>query len=133
VRQYKGAAYPAYKPATSVAPRPAAAPGVNALVNPSLETADALTTADRVTFFRMMAGEIARKHGYFASFMAKPFADRTGSGAHFNMSLADIDTGANLFAEGEDTKGVGVWAIGYSSSPACCGTRRRSARSSPRR
>ena len=76
--------------------------------------ADALTSADRVTFFRMMAGEIARKHGYFASFMAKPFADRTGSGAHFNMSLADIETKANLFAEGEDTKGVGVSALGYS-------------------
>ncbi|WP_347058979.1 type III glutamate--ammonia ligase [Blastococcus sp. HT6-30] len=76
--------------------------------------ADALTSADRVTFFRMMAGEIARKHGYFASFMAKPFADRTGSGAHFNMSLADLETGKNLFAEGEDTKGVGVSALGYS-------------------
>lgn len=76
--------------------------------------ADALTTADRVAFFRMMAGEIARKHGYFASFMAKPFADRTGSGAHFNMSLADLTTGVNLFAEGEDTKGAGVSELGYS-------------------
>jgi glutamine synthetase len=76
--------------------------------------ADALTSADRVAFFRMMAGEIARKHGYYASFMAKPFADRTGSGAHFNMSLADLETGTNLFAEGEDTKGAGVSALGYS-------------------
>lgn len=75
--------------------------------------ADALTSADRVSFFRMMAGEIARKHGYFASFMAKPFADRTGSGAHFNMSLADLTTGANLFAEGEDPKGAGVTELGY--------------------
>nr|WP_199286764.1 hypothetical protein [Nocardioides houyundeii] len=75
--------------------------------------ADALTMADRVAFFRLMAGEIARKHGHFASFMAKPFADRTGSGAHFNMSLADLDTGANLFAEGDDPHGVGVSEIGY--------------------
>ncbi len=75
--------------------------------------ADALTSADRVSFFRMMAGEIARKHGYFASFMAKPFADRTGSGAHFNMSLADLTTGTNLFAEGEDPKGAGVTELGY--------------------
>ncbi|WP_185994302.1 type III glutamate--ammonia ligase [Nocardioides campestrisoli] len=74
---------------------------------------DALTMADRVTFFRMMAGEIARKHGYFASFMPKPFADRTGSGAHFNMSLADLVTGENLFATGEDPHGVGVSELGY--------------------
>ena len=42
--------------------------------------ADCLTTADRVTFFRLMAREITRKHGLIASFMPKPFADRTGSG-----------------------------------------------------
>jgi glutamine synthetase len=50
---------------------------------------DALSMADRYVFFRMMANEIARKHGGFASFMPKPYGDRAGSGAHFNMSLAD--------------------------------------------
>ncbi|MDY6998683.1 MAG: type III glutamate--ammonia ligase, partial [Actinomycetota bacterium] len=74
---------------------------------------DALQMADRFVFFRMMANEIARKHGHFASFMPKPFADRTGSGAHFNMSLADLDTGANLFATGDDPRGLGVSALGY--------------------
>ncbi|WP_425005553.1 type III glutamate--ammonia ligase [Mycolicibacterium sp. S3B2] len=74
---------------------------------------DALLMADRFVFFRMMANEIARKHGHFASFMPKPFADRTGSGAHFNMSLADLDTGANLFATGDDPRGLGVSALGY--------------------
>ena len=59
--------------------------------------ADALVTADRVTFFRLMAREITRRHGLIASFMPKPFADRTGSGAHFNMSLADLGSGENLF------------------------------------
>jgi peptidoglycan/xylan/chitin deacetylase (PgdA/CDA1 family) len=44
VRQYKGASYPAYKNATSVAPKPVAAAGVNALTNPSVETTDAATT-----------------------------------------------------------------------------------------
>jgi glutamine synthetase len=29
--------------------------------------------------------------------MPKPFGDRTGSGAHYNMSLADVETGQNLF------------------------------------
>jgi glutamine synthetase len=59
--------------------------------------ADVLTMADRLTFFRLMAKEIVRPHGLVASFMPKPFSDRTGSGAHYNMSLADLDSGANLF------------------------------------
>ena len=65
--------------------------------------ADCLTTADRVTFFRLMAREITRKHGLIASFMPKPFADRTGSGAHFNMSLADLQQGHNLFAPADSS------------------------------
>jgi glutamine synthetase len=58
---------------------------------------DALKMSDRLTFFRLMVKEIARKHGYFATFMPKPFANRTGSGAHYNMSLAALNTGANPF------------------------------------
>ncbi len=72
--------------------------------------ADALVTADRVTFFRLMAREITRKHGLIASFMPKPFADRTGSGAHFNMSLADLESGTNLFTPEEG--GSWVSALG---------------------
>jgi glutamine synthetase len=68
--------------------------------------ADCLTTADRVTFFRLMAREITRKHGLIASFMPKPFADRTGSGAHFNMSLADLEQGHNLFTPAD---GSAAW------------------------
>ena len=68
--------------------------------------ADCLTTADRVTFFRLMAREVTRKHGLIASFMPKPFADRTGSGAHFNMSLADLQQGHNLFAPAD---GSAAW------------------------
>ena len=75
---------------------------------------DALNMADRLVYFRMMANEIARKHGAFASFMPKPFADRTGSGAHFNMSLADLETGRNLFeADGDDPHGCGVSPLAY--------------------
>ena len=76
--------------------------------------ADARTMADRHVFFRMMANQIARRHGYFASFMPKPFADRTGSGAHFNMSLAEIETGQNLFEDPDDPRGCGLSELGYS-------------------
>ena len=30
--------------------------------------------------------------------MPKPFADKTGNGAHFNMSLYDLESGSNVFA-----------------------------------
>ncbi|MFA5120942.1 type III glutamate--ammonia ligase [Zavarzinia sp.] len=75
--------------------------------------ADALTMSDRFVFLRMMANHIARKHGLFASFMPKPYANRTGSGAHFNMSLADLANGRNLFADKADPKGCGLSTLGY--------------------
>ena len=68
---------------------------------------DVVSMSDRLVFFRMMVGEIARKHGLFASWMPKPFADRTGSGAHYNMSLAD-EAGTNLFAAVDDPRGCGL-------------------------
>lgn len=74
---------------------------------------NALKMADRVTFFRLMVKEIAHKHGYFASFMPKPFANRTGSGAHYNMSLYDIQNGENLFVSSEDARGCNLSKLGY--------------------
>lgn len=74
---------------------------------------DALTMADKFVFFRLMAHEIARKHGGFATFMPKPYADRAGSGAHFNMSLFDKKTGKNLFADASDSRGCGLSKLGY--------------------
>jgi glutamine synthetase len=74
---------------------------------------DALRMADRITFFRLMVKEIARKYGYFATFMPKPFANRTGSGAHYNMSLADLTTGENLFFDPDDPRGCKLSTLGY--------------------
>jgi glutamine synthetase len=61
--------------------------------------ADALTTADRMVIFRLMAKHVARSLGCIATFMPKPFDDNFGSGAHVNISLADIDSGENRFEE----------------------------------
>jgi glutamine synthetase len=72
---------------------------------------DALTMSDRLTFFRFMVKELAREEGYFASFMPKPFANQTGSGAHYNMSLADVETGKNLFEDPNDPNGLSE--LGY--------------------
>jgi glutamine synthetase len=59
---------------------------------------DALTMADRFVFLRFMVKKVAQSLGAVASFMPKPFANDFRNGAHFNMSLADIKTGHNLFA-----------------------------------
>ena len=75
--------------------------------------ADVMTMADRVVFFRRMANEIARRHGGFASFMPKPFGDYAGSGAHFNMSLYDTASDANLFVADDDPRDCGLSALGY--------------------
>jgi glutamine synthetase len=74
--------------------------------------ADALTTADRMVFFKMAASEIARQHGLIATFMPKPFADRTGTGTHFHVSLGDAVT-RNLFHDDADPRGLGLSSTGY--------------------
>lgn len=77
--------------------------------------ADALTTCDRLIFFRQMAKQYAKEEGLVATMMPKPFADRTGTGAHFNMSLYDLETGDNLFARNpaDDPRGIGLSELGY--------------------
>ncbi len=77
--------------------------------------ADALTSCDRFTFFRYMAKHYAAEEGLIATFMPKPFANRTGSGAHFNMSLFNPATGENLFKrpKSEDPRGLGLSDLGY--------------------
>jgi len=76
--------------------------------------ADALSMADRFVFLRVLTNEIARKHDAYTSFMPKPFADKAGSGAHYNLSLASTD-GNNLFdlGSGSDPRGCGLTEIGY--------------------
>lgn len=60
--------------------------------------ADALAAADDLSRAKRMLRAIAARHGLTASFMAKPFADRAGSGMHCHASLAGPD-GANRFAD----------------------------------
>ncbi len=71
---------------------------------------DALRMADRFVFLRFMARKVAQSIGALVSFMPKPFADDFRSGAHFNLSLADAETGANLF---EPAAGGGSLARTY--------------------
>ena len=74
---------------------------------------DALTTADRVTFFKMATSQIAKKYGAIATHMAQPFAEQTGSGLHVHFHLADVETGKGLFEDLSDSRGLGCSEIAY--------------------
>src|SRR5690606_16449224 len=63
----------------------------------NFDYAEALTMADRMVIFRLMAKHVARELGCIATFMAKPFQDDFGSASHLNISLADKETGRNVF------------------------------------
>ena len=68
---------------------------------------DALRTADRFVLWRLMAKSVARRQGVEATFMPKPYGDRTGNGGHFNMSFADVATGRDAFARDDDPAAPG--------------------------
>jgi glutamine synthetase len=75
--------------------------------------APALEMADKMTFFRLMTRQVAKQLGLVATFMPKPYTSAWGSGAHFNMSLTDVETGANLFRDADDERGRGWSKIAY--------------------
>jgi glutamine synthetase len=74
--------------------------------------ADALKSADHFIFVKMAASEIAHRHGMIATFMPKPFSNRTGSGAHFHVSLGSAAQ-KNAFHDAADPKGLGLSALAY--------------------
>ena len=78
--------------------------------------AEAMTTADRLIFFRYMVNTVAHSFGMLATFMPKPFHDLTGNGLHMNTSLWKGDE--NLFQlagskSGKDDHGLGLTSLGY--------------------
>lgn len=73
---------------------------------------DALTTADRLIMVKMAASEIARSMGMIATFMPKPFSNRTGTGSHIHISIGNSAT-ANLFHDDKDKNGLGLSQMAY--------------------
>ncbi|MBU0693759.1 MAG: glutamine synthetase family protein [Candidatus Omnitrophica bacterium] len=65
-----------------------------------LRFANALTMADIVMVYRMVAKEIAQKHGLYVTFMPKPIYGINGSGMHTHQSLFRGDT--NTFFDPND-------------------------------
>ncbi|WP_299772985.1 glutamine synthetase family protein [uncultured Tateyamaria sp.] len=64
-----------------------------------MHQADALKAADDAWLFKMLVKGLARKHGFAASFMAKPYPDYAGNGLHMHFSVLDKD-GKNIFDDG---------------------------------
>ena len=72
---------------------------------------DALTTADRHSFFKYMVKTVAENHGFRATFMPKPLPSLTGNGCHAHISVWNNDGQTNLM---EDSSGeLGLSELAY--------------------
>ena len=81
----------------------------------NFEYADALTTADRLIVFRLMIHTVAQRQGLYATFMPKPFSNKTGNGLHTHLSLWSADEDEPLFETGDevDGRGLGLSEMAY--------------------
>ena len=71
---------------------------------------EALAAADDVFLLRELCRELAEHRGMGVTFMARPFADRVGSGLHANVSLVNA-SGANAFAAPDAEYGLSRIAL----------------------
>lgn len=62
---------------------------------------DPVLACDHAVVLKRAIKAMARKHGFVACFMAKPFEDDSGSGMHVHMSLVDKQ-GKNYFSRGKE-------------------------------
>ncbi len=62
---------------------------------------DAMKAIDEAIFFKRTIRGVAQKHNLIATFMAKPFTGRTGSGLHLHFSMND-GNGRNAYASEEE-------------------------------
>lgn len=75
-------------------------------VEVNIRYGEALAAADRVVHFRSLIKQLARAHGYVATFMSKPFVGESGNGFHVHHSL--WKDGRNAFADGGKLSALGM-------------------------
>ncbi|MBF9044631.1 glutamine synthetase [Rhodobacterales bacterium HKCCE4037] len=64
----------------------------------NLRHGDPVRLADEMFFFKRMIREAALRHDCYATFMAKPIEGEPGSAMHIHHSVAEIETGQNIFS-----------------------------------
>jgi glutamine synthetase len=64
-------------------------------------TDDAVQAADHAIMFKRLVKGVARQYDFGTSFMAKPYADKSGNGLHVHFSLLD-EQGNNVFNNGTE-------------------------------
>ena len=69
-----------------------------------LRYSDALTMADSIVTFKILAKEMAMKENVLATFMPKPFSNLEGNGMHAHLSLFKDDK--NLFVDQKSDSGI---------------------------
>ncbi|MBT7942739.1 MAG: glutamine synthetase, partial [Alphaproteobacteria bacterium] len=67
-----------------------------------MHTDDPLAACDHALLLPRVVKGVARAHGVDATFMAKPYPDKSGSGMHMHVSLFD-ENGNNVFSGGDET------------------------------
>ncbi|RBW52476.1 glutamine synthetase family protein [Ruegeria sp. A3M17] len=87
----------------------------------NLNHQNAMRCADDTWLFKALARGLARKHGFTATFMAKPYADDAGNGMHVHFSVVD-QQGRNVFDNG-GPEGTDLlrWAVAgcLAAMPGC--------------
>ncbi|WP_066857106.1 glutamine synthetase family protein [Halodesulfovibrio spirochaetisodalis] len=76
-----------------------------------LRYSEALRMADIAMTYKVVVKEIARKHGYYATFMPKPLFGENGSGMHVHQSL--FKNGKNAFFDANDPHNLSSEARSY--------------------
>jgi len=74
---------------------------------------DALTTADRHSFFKFMVKSLAEKHDLRATFMPKPIEGLTGNGCHIHVSMWDRGGLKNAFVGEGHELGLSGQALNF--------------------
>ncbi|MES0823900.1 glutamine synthetase family protein [Ruegeria sp. SCP11] len=81
----------------------------------------AMRCADDTWLFKTLTRGLARKHGFTATFMSKPYADDAGNGMHVHFSVVD-GKGRNVFDNG-GPEGTDLlrWAVAgcLAAMPGC--------------
>ena len=79
----------------------------------NFEYDNALEACDNIQTFKLVVKNVARRHGYYATFMPKPVSGINGSGMHTNLSLSK--DGKNAFFDPNIDNQLSITALKFIS------------------